>query len=164
VHRKDKHASEIGFTNKEAFKRSFTKEEMEAHFIKEWERGVKLCCGLPNLFPDALAYLMDKTCITNEDLADKAWLDVRTIQRLRTDVEQNPTLTTVVKICLALELPMAVSEIMVRKAGREFRVGTVDMAYHHLLTWCVGYDLLECNKIIGSMNKKYPLFKQQKKK
>ena len=62
-----------------------TKEEMEAHFIKEWERGVKLCCGLPNLFPDALAYLMDKTCITNEDLADKAWLDVRTIQRLRTD-------------------------------------------------------------------------------
>ena len=38
---KDKHASEIGFTNKEAFERSFTKEEMEAHFIKEWERGFK---------------------------------------------------------------------------------------------------------------------------
>ena len=161
---KDKHASEKGFTNKEAFEGSFTKEEVETHFIKEWERGFKLLCKLPNLFPDALAYLMDETCISNEELAYKAWLDVRTIQRLRTDVEQNPTLTTIVKICLALELPMAVSEIMVSKAGKKFRVGTVDMAYHHLLTWCVGYDLQECNEIIEKMNKRYPLFKQQKKK
>ena len=162
--KKDNRAGLIEFTNKEAFERSLTKEEMEKHFLKEMERGYRLSCGLPTLFPDALAYLMKESCITNEELAYKAWLDVCTIERLRTDKDQNPTLATVVKICLALKLPMFVSEIMVDKAGRKFRVGTVDMAYHHLLTWCVGYDLWECNQVMGRMNNKYPLFKQQRKK
>ena len=154
---------EIGFTNKEAIETSLTKEEIEAHF-NEWEKWFRIYNELPNLFPNALDYLMKEKCITNEALAKKAWLDSRTIQRLRTDVNQKPTLTTVVKICMALELPSMISELMVKKSGNDYRAGTVDVAYRYLLTKCVGYDLVKGNEVIRRFNKTYPLFKQQEKK
>ena len=161
--RKDVRTSEIRFTNNQAKESSLTKEEIKFH-VKEFEECCILSRELPNLFSDSLVYLMTKKRISNEELADKAWLDTRTIQRLRTDVNQNPSLATIVKICMALKLPSMISELMVWKAGKNYREGTVDMAYRYLLTNCVGYDLWECNQVIESFNKGYPIFKVQSKK
>ena len=75
--------------------------------------------NLPNDFPDALRYLMEDRGsgrVTLEQLAERAMLSRKTIERYRSRRTEAYSPDAVVAICLALHLPPWLSRIMLEKA------------------------------------------------
>ena len=70
-------------------------ENQDINTLEYADEVVRVLQALPEAFPMALDYLLnlkrDKEKLTEEVIAERADLDVRTIQRLRTDDGQNPT-------------------------------------------------------------------------
>ena len=102
----------------------------------------------------ALDYLLnlkkDKEKLTEEAIAERADLDVRTIQRLRTDDGQNPSKEVVIQLCIAMELPIDISEKLMEKSGHCFKACRKDLIYHMLLRHFATGNLRAANKYLIS--------------
>ena len=70
---------------------------------------------LPSAFPDALIELMKWRGVTVEALAERALTSSKTIQRLRRG-KLRPTMKLAVALCVALQLPLALSLELLRRA------------------------------------------------
>lgn len=75
---------------------------------------------MPVSFPDALAYIM-KGRIKEEDLAEKSYLSVSTIARLRAEEKLNYNLDQIVAICVAMHLPPWLSEALLDRAHLDIK-------------------------------------------
>ena len=65
-------------------------------------------CFAKSLVEKGLAY----PCFcSEEEIAEDGEMDVRTIQRLRNDDNQNPSVETIMQLCLAMRLPPQVSRL-----------------------------------------------------
>lgn len=72
---------------------------------------------LPNDFGAALKKLMENRGVTVETLAYDANLSEAQIKRLRNNEEQKTKPSTLVKICVGLQLPPMISRVLFRKKG-----------------------------------------------
>lgn len=86
--------------------------------------------------------------MTEEDIAEYCETDVRTIQHLRNDDDQNPTAETVMQLCLAMQLPPQVSRIMMVRSGHSLKANNKDFMYGFFLDGCYLYSLEGCNKML----------------
>ncbi len=75
-----------------------------------------LLMRLPGSFSKSLKMLMKVYGVTNEVLAKRAQCDARTIQRYRNNPESFEK-DTVIDICVALKLPLALAEDLLNKAA-----------------------------------------------
>ena len=60
---------------------------------------------------------MDWSDMTEEEIAGGCELDVRTIQRIRNDDNQSPSVETIIQLCVAMRLPPQVSRVLISKGG-----------------------------------------------
>lgn len=84
------------------------------------EKRDRLMRALPNNFADALCYLMDNADggkVSSEELAARAQLSRKTIERYRSPSFSGCDPDAAVAICLALHLPPWLSRILLGKAG-----------------------------------------------
>lgn len=65
---------------------------------------------MPNLLRSALKYLRKKSRLTQEGLAEKSSVSVKTIRRIETDPEYKTTKINIAKICIGLDLNPIISQ------------------------------------------------------
>lgn len=104
--------------------------------------------SLQGSFADAMDKVIAWSDMTEEDIAGYCETDVRTIQRLRNDDDQNPTIETIIQLCLAMQLPPQISRVLVSKGGYQLRANNKDFMYGLLLDGCYLYSLEECNQML----------------
>ena len=115
---------------------------------------------LPNDFPDALRYLMEDRGdgrITLEQLAERAMLSRKTVERYRSRRTESYSQDAVTAICLALHLPPWLSRIMLEKAGFSVRNYGPKGYYGEILDCCFMDTLPEIQEYLRSAG--YPELK-----
>lgn len=117
--------------------------------ISEYEKDVvDIFNNLPNNFGQALKMLRKRKCYTQEELAEKSLVSVRTIGDLERN-KRNPDLETVMALVIALELPPMISMHMIHLAGYNLTTSTPKaIAYNFLIFYCTGRDIKKCNEIL----------------
>lgn len=133
--------------------------DAQAEAIMSYSKEIaKVLQAMPGNFPAALVYLMEWKGITNENLAEKTFLDTRTIQRLRNDFDNKTSIETVIAICIGLQLPPAISSRLIDLSTCSLGVGDTHVAYHCILTSYYTRPIIDCNTLLTNMSLK-PLTK-----
>lgn len=109
---------------------------------------------LPALFSETLAAHMKRLDFTLEVLEEKSLVNAKTIQRMRTIAGYQPKLTTVVAVCIGMQLSPILSADMIKKAGICFRVTEEHVIYQMLLNSHYQNSIYECNEILMANNYK----------
>ena len=100
---------------------------------EEVKEIAKIVNQLPVPFNDSLVFLMKWKGITVERLAEKALVSAKTIQRMRNEQEHGWDLDLVIAVCIGLQLPPSLSNLLLEKTGHKLMVGEKGMTYSHLL-------------------------------
>jgi hypothetical protein len=85
---------------------------------------------------------------TVEALAGDCCLDPKTIQRMRNNEAYETTIETIVAICIALQLPPAVSEALIARSAYSLGVNEKHLTYRFLLNSCYTKPIYECNEML----------------
>jgi len=137
-----------------------TNKELEerAAAIRRELSGIKDAAGildtLPGTFNKSLVFLMRWRKITVEQLAEKALLNPKTIQRMRTDQNYQCELETVIALCVGLQLPPYISTPFIERAGLKIKMGERDLTYAHLLATHYKCPIFEFNEYLEAVG--YP--------
>lgn len=116
--------------------------------IDEAKSAAKMMESLPATFHQALVALMKWRGMTNEQLAEKALISSKTIQRMRNDPDHKNDLETVIAVCIGLQLPPYISDPFIEKAGLKLKVGEKGITYAHLLTTLYQNPIHEFNEYL----------------
>ena len=111
-------------------------EKQTAELAAFQEDVLGLIKSLPGSFAGAMDKVMDWSDMTEEEIAGGCELDVRTIQRIRNDDNQSPSVETIIQLCVAMRLPPQVSRILVSKGGYTFNANNKDFIYGVLPDGC----------------------------
>lgn len=117
---------------------------------------------LPAAFPDALRCLMQDQGsgrVTVEELAARAQLSVRTVERYRSAKNTAYSPDVVVALCIALHLPPWLSRVMLEKAGILVRSYGPRGYYGEILDCCFMDTIPEVQQFLRSSG--YPELKLQ---
>lgn len=104
--------------------------------------------NLPGGFSGALKYLMKWKDKTVEALSGDCCLDPKTIQRMRNNEAYDTTIETIVAICIALQLPPAVSDVLINRSAYSLGVSEKHLTYRFLLNSCYTKTIYECNSML----------------
>ena len=107
---------------------------------------------LPAVFSETLAAHMKRLHFTLEYLEEKSLVNAKTIQRMRNDEGYQPKLSTVVAVCIGMQLSPILSADMIKKAGICFRATEEHVIYQMLLNSHYQNSIYECNEILRSIN------------
>lgn len=92
---------------------------------------------------------MDRIGVSVEELAERADISSKTIQRIRNDLDYKPKFGTVVSICVGLQLPLPLSLDLVQKSGNVFMPGSQKhILYQMILTGIYLNPIEECNELM----------------
>lgn len=106
-------------------------------------------CIVATSFSQTLINLMKKKGITIEALANDSGVSPRQITRLRTGETENPSLTNVVALAIALDLPQNISLEFLKIAGYTLRRNTTcHMMYDFFLSDGCLLSVEECNELL----------------
>ena len=133
-----------------------------AEYFKDPKKIINFYNELPSKFPDALSFIIKELDIKEDKLAEEVEVNVRTIQRLCTDLFQNPSMETVIKICRVIALPAMISIALLDRFGKSIRESTVDVIYLYLITERVGASMEEDDQFLID-NKYLPLSKDARR-
>ena len=123
--------------------------ESQKESIRAFKNDVlSLQRSLKEAFTESFDAVVKWSDMTEEELEEKADIDARTIQRLRNDPDQNPTIETMMPLCIAMKLPPTISRTLLAKAGIVFKATERDFMYQLLLDGCYIHPLEECNKML----------------
>lgn len=104
--------------------------------------------SLPNDFPGALNKVIEWSEMTEEQIAEAADLSTRSVQRLRNDDTQNPSLETMIQLCIGMRLPSMISFALIEKSGNSFMKNGLHFTYQFLLTAYESQSLEACNSFL----------------
>lgn len=129
------------------------KAQAEA-IIKRDEEIRKVKAGMPESFGEALKYLMKWAEITSSDLADKALMDGKMLQRMRNNVEYPKTFESVIAVCIGMQLPPALSKALIERSGFGFRFADKEahILYHFFIESMFTQPLNKCNELLAARN------------
>jgi DNA-binding Xre family transcriptional regulator len=113
----------------------------------EVKEASKIAGELPGSFCRSLKKLMDWREITVEELAERALLSPKTIQRMRNEDEREWKLDHIAAVCVGLMLPSAISIPLIEKAGHKLR-GEKGFVLHHLFSTRCGCPIHEFNECL----------------
>mgnify|MGYP004524435951 CR=1 FL=1 len=105
---------------------------------------------MPNAFGEALKYLMEWCDISSADLADKALMDGKMLQRMRNNVDYPKTLESVIAVCIGMQLPPELSKCLIEKSGFGFRLADKEshVLYHFFIENMFTQPLSKCNEYL----------------
>lgn len=101
-------------------------------------------------FNDSLKAVMEWAEINEHDLAERALLNIKTIQRMRNNSDYPKKIESVVAICIAMHLPPEVSNVLIEKSGFGLRVADNQshLMYRIFLTKYYIYSVSHCNALL----------------
>lgn len=99
-------------------------------------------------FADSLKAVVEWSDMTEEKIAEAADIEVRTLQRLKSDENQNPTIETVIALCVAMTLPPFISRTLLEKSGHTLKANTRDFMYGMIIDACYTMTLEDCNRML----------------
>jgi len=84
-----------------------------------------------------------------EDLAEKSLLSDRTIRRMRNETDYNPSLESVVALCIAMRLPPQFSRHLIEVSGNTFRYSNqAHFIYESFILGFYNQSIHECNELL----------------
>lgn len=124
-------------------------------FLKEakWITSVRKKIGGMD-FSNALVYLMKERKCTIEKLEERSFLSCRTISRLRNEPEYDVTWAHVVALSIGLQLPPAISNDLLEKAGLKLKNNMAHNVYSIILSSCYTEDIMKVNSYLVKMGRK----------
>ena len=127
-------------------------------YIERAKRLVQLRNAMTDDFTTAINVLRSDREMTIEQLAEKATLSERTIQRMCKGGARRESLDNVLRLCFALRLEPELSEKLLANAGTPLLNTPEDMVYRMLLRDHYDWPLEDINEILLSEGM-YPLLK-----
>lgn len=109
---------------------------------------------LPYDFGSALNYLRKYRKLTNQSLSDLSLLSVEYISKLQNNHIKEPSVQTVVALCIAMSLHFQLSDELLKRAGRSLRSLSTDedMLYNLMILSSSDYTVEDCNQILLENN------------
>lgn len=109
---------------------------------------------LPYDFGGALTYLRKYRKLTNQSLSDLSLLSVEYISKLQNNHIKEPSVQTVVALCIAMSLHFQLSDELLKRSGRSLRSLSMDedMLYNLMIMSSSDYTVEECNQILLGNN------------
>lgn len=109
---------------------------------------------LPCDFGGALNYLRKYRKLTNEALSELSLLSVEYISKLQNNHIKEPSVKTVVALCIAMSLHFQLSDELLKRSGRSLRSLSMeeDMLYNLMIMSSSDYTVEECNQILIENN------------
>lgn len=126
------------------------KVEEKAEYIATHAQDVMdLLANFPNNLGDSLKTLMKWREITVKKLAEDSLLEVESISRIRSGARENPSLRTIIALCVGMKLPPILSHKLLENAGYTLRYAIPEqMLYEIILGGCSSLDIFDCNKLL----------------
>lgn len=109
---------------------------------------------LPATFSGTLNALINWSEMTEEKLAEAAFISEKTIQRLRNEEPDNVSLETVVQLAIGMQLPPVLSGYLLKASGKSFMMTEQHIMYQFLLNSCYTKSIYECNEMLVAQNLK----------
>ncbi|WP_100065018.1 helix-turn-helix domain-containing protein [Miniphocaeibacter massiliensis] len=136
---------QVNFNSKEG--ENENSQQALANYVSQ---TTKLLRNMPSAFGPALEFLIKESNMTLEKIAEKSYCDEKTIRRYKKE-EANPSIRTLIAICIALELPPTVSKRLIDISPCKIPE-TMDegQTLSLILNICKTVD--EANKLLESLN------------
>ncbi|MGF7142412.1 hypothetical protein HNQ56_000830 [Anaerotaenia torta] len=109
---------------------------------------------LPATFSGTLNALINWSEMTEEKLAEAAFISEKTIQRLRNEEPDNVSLETVVQLAIGMQLPPVLSGYLLKASGKSFMMTEQHIMYQFLLNSCYTKSIYECNEMLEAQKLK----------
>lgn len=109
---------------------------------------------LPYDFGGALEYLRKYRKLTNQTLSELSLLSIEYISKLQNNHVKDPSVQTVVALCIAMSLHFQLSDELLKRSGRSLRSLSTDedMLYNLMIMSSSDYTVEECNQILLGNN------------
>ena len=135
----------IGYpTNK-----NITVEEKAEYIATHAQDVMDLLVTFPNELGESLKALMKWREISVDKLAEESQLDVASISRIRSGKRDNPTLKSIIALCVGMSLPPLLSHKLIQNAGYTLRYSNQEqMLYEIILGGCSSMNIFDCNKLL----------------
>ncbi len=126
---------EAKFNPKEGNNEDVQKRAREMAAIKEEAKRISgILSELPSTFSGTLDYHIKRRGYTNEKMEERCYISSRTIQDYRNNRNQNPSLESVLSLCIGLNLHPEFSYDLISKAGYIFKVSSQEhIIYKYLI-------------------------------
>lgn len=114
-------------------------------------QDAEIAMNLPTSFSGSLKAHMDRLDVKVEKLAERSLVSVKTIQRMRNEVNYSPKLGSIIAVCVGLQLRPALSLDLVSKGGYVFKQFDPEhIIYQFILNFYYLSTIYECNEILRS--------------
>ncbi|MGF2085417.1 helix-turn-helix domain-containing protein [Lactococcus lactis] len=126
-----------------------TVEERADYIATHAQDVMDLLANFPSNLGETLKALMKWREISVEKLAEDSQLDVASISRIRSGKRENPTLKSVIALCVGMKLPPILSHKLIENAGYILRCSNQEqMLYEIILDGCGSLDIYACNELL----------------
>ena len=126
-----------------------TVEERADYIASHAQDVMDLLANFPSNLGETLKALMKWREISVEKLAEDSQLDVASISRIRSGKRENPTLKSVIALCVGMKLPPILSHKLIENAGYILRFSNQEqMLYEIILDGCGSLDIYACNELL----------------
>lgn len=133
--------------NMEVFNRSEELKKLHKEYIEE---GQFLSTPAGNFAQVAYAHIQRKG-YNKAVFCDKTLLSGKTFDRIKDNRLPNPTLETVMQICIGLELGGIYGEQLLEIAGYKLNNSPQQLAYKKLLHSYYGHSIYECDEVLRAL-------------
>lgn len=141
--------SDIQFNISYPNEKNITVEERAEYITSHAQDMLDLMANFPNDLGETLKLLMKWREIKVDKLSEDSQLDVASISRIRSGARENPTLKTIIALCVGMKLPPMLSHKLIENAGYTLRYSNKEqMLYEIILGGCGSLNIYDCNKLL----------------
>lgn len=116
---------------------------------KNLKENLTFLKSLNGNFTDTIKKIMNEQEMTVERLAEYSNLSIRLVQNLRNNENYKPKKSTLLYICIGLELPYEYSMILFEKKGYNLKINSEeDYLYNTILMYNYNKDIFEIQELI----------------
>lgn len=133
--------------NMEVFNRSEELKKFHEEFVEEGQHLSRTT----QTFSQAVYGHIKRKGYNKVVFIEKTLLSGKTYDRIKNNELNNPTLETVVAICIGLELSPTYSEEILRLAGYTLNNTPQQLAYKKLIHSYRGHSIYECNEVLEAL-------------
>ncbi|MDD6269173.1 MAG: ImmA/IrrE family metallo-endopeptidase [Oscillospiraceae bacterium] len=130
---------------------SNTSMEEKAELLNERKKDItEISKKIGGSFPEALTAVVEWSDMKKGEIAQAAWTDEKTLYNLCHDDEIRVSMETVVRLCIAMNLPTEVSYRLLNCSGNPPKAVASDIAFIQFLDAPSLYTIGDCNKILAA--------------
>lgn len=129
--------------------------EMNAHnrsLLQQIQEGKQRALKLrryPGSFAETLVALQKERHLSNQQLSEASLVGIKTIQRIRNDEDYQPTVQTVLGLCVGLKLPPPDAKMFFEKSDCKLNAMKYEgYAYECILASCSENSIFEINEML----------------